>query len=90
MPQIVAPNTTYETCVKGKQHWTPFPKIGKWRETEKLGVVHADLFGPISPASSGQKKYLLCFINDFSRKAWSYFLVEKLETFCHFKFSKQW
>ena len=72
MPQIVASNTTYEACVKGKQHWTPFPEIGKWRETEILilGLVHADLFkyGPISRAWSGQKKYLLCFINDFSRK----------------------
>ena len=29
MPQIVAPNTTWEACMKGRQHRTPFPKIGK-------------------------------------------------------------
>ena len=67
--QIVAPNTTCEACVKGKQRWISFPKMGKWRATKKLGLVHADLCGPISPASSGHKKYLLCFIDDFSRKA---------------------
>ena len=59
--------------------------MGKWRATKKLDLVHADLYGPISPTSSGQKKYLLCFIDDFSRKTWSYFLVEKSETFYHFK-----
>ena len=62
MPQIVAPNTTCETCMKGKQHWTPFLKMGKWRAMEKLGLVHADLCGPISPTSSDHKKYLLCMI----------------------------
>ena len=46
--------------------------MGNWRATEKLGLVYTDLCGPISPASSGQEKYL-CFINGFSRKAWSYF-----------------
>ena len=55
MSHIVAPNTTYEACVKGKQHWTPFSEIGKWRETEKLGLVHADLFGPISPVRVTRK-----------------------------------
>ena len=72
LPQIVPPNTTCEACMKGKQHRTPFPKMGKWKATKKLGLVHADLCGSISPTSSGQKKYL-CLIDEFSRKAWSYF-----------------
>ena len=29
LPQIVAPNTTCEACMKRKQHQTPFPKMGK-------------------------------------------------------------
>jgi len=81
LPQIVAPNTTCEACMKGKQHQIPFPIKNKWRATEKLGLVHAHLCGPITPASSSQKRYFLCFVDDFSRKAWTYFLL----TFYHFK-----
>ena len=79
LPQIIASNTTSEACMKDKQQQTSYPKMGKGRETEKLGLVHAGLCGLISPASSSPKKYLLCFIDNFSRKVWSYFLVEKSE-----------
>ena len=65
--------------MKGKQHWTPFLKMGKWRAMEKFGLVHADLCGPISPTSSDHKKYLLCFIDEFSRKTWSkHFIISNV------------
>ena len=66
LPQIIALNTTYEACMKGKQHQSPFLKMGKWGTTEKLDLVHANLCGPISPTSSDHKKYLCC-IDDFLR-----------------------
>lgn len=44
--------------------------------------------GPITPTSNSHKRYLLCFIDDFSRKAWSYFLTEKSEVFTSFKYFK--
>lgn len=44
-----------------------------------------DICGPITPASDGQKRYVLCFIDDFSRKTWIYFLSEKSEAFHYFK-----
>jgi len=53
--------------------------------TKKLGLVHADLCGPITPALGSQKRYFLCFMDDFSRKAWTYFLLEKSKIFYHFK-----
>jgi hypothetical protein len=46
------------------------------------------LCGPITPISSNLKKYLLCFIDDFNRKASIYFLAEKSETFSMFKVFK--
>jgi len=46
------------------------------------------LCGPITPTSSSLKSYLLCFIDDFSRKASIYFLAEKSETFSMFKVFK--
>lgn len=47
--------------------------------------MHADLCGPINPISNSGKRYLLVFVDDYSRKTWIYFLVEKCETFKIFK-----
>lgn len=85
LPLIVETNVICDACMKGKQHRIPIPKRSHWRATERLQLVHADLCGPITPASSSHKRYLLCFIDDFSRKTWIYFLLEKSETFYHFK-----
>ena len=77
--------------MKGKQHQTPFPKMGKWRATERLGLVHANLRGPISPASNGEKRYLLCFIDDFFKEDMDLFSCRKNQK--HFiisNVSKQW
>lgn len=47
--------------------------------------MHADIFGPIKPASNSDKRYILSFINDFTHKTWIYFLHEKLEAFTMLK-----
>ena len=46
--------------------------------------MHADICGPIKPISNGKKRYLITFIDDFSRKTWVYFLMEKSEAFAVF------
>jgi len=46
------------------------------------------LCGPIIPISNSNKRYLICFIDDFSRKIWVYFLEEKSEAFIIFKYFK--
>jgi transposase InsO family protein len=51
-------------------------------------LIHSDICGPITPASNGNKRYILTFIDDFSRKTWAYILVEKssaLECFKKFR-----
>lgn len=85
LPKIIVSNITCDACMKGKQHRVPIPKRSQWRATERLQLVHADLCGPITPASNSHKRYLLCLIDDFSRKAWIYFLAEKTEVFYLFK-----
>jgi len=47
--------------------------------------VHVDICGPITPISNSKKQYLITFTDDFSRKTWVYFLIEKLEAFAVFK-----
>ena len=75
-------------CLKGKQHRDVIPKKSTWRASSKLELVHADICGPISPVSEGSKRYFICFIDDYSRKAWVYFLAFKSDAFTYFKLFK--
>lgn len=75
-------------CNVGKQQRGKFPKKSKWRASEKLELIHADLCGPITPTSHSGKRYLFVLVDDFSRKVWIYFLVNKSEAFETFKVFK--
>lgn len=54
-----------------------------------LELIHSDIYGPISPSSTSGLRYILCFIDDHSRKAWVYLLEKKSEAFNHFKIFKK-
>ncbi|KAG7553691.1 GAG-pre-integrase domain [Arabidopsis suecica] len=71
-------------CLVGKQHRESVPKKSMWRASRRLQLIHSDLCGPISPASNSDKRYILTFIDDHSRKVWIYFLSHKSETFVSF------
>ena len=47
--------------------------------------VHTDLWGDAPVTSIGGGKYLLTFVDDFSRKVWVYILKFKDETFARFR-----
>ncbi|OIW17186.1 hypothetical protein TanjilG_18141 [Lupinus angustifolius] len=64
-------------------------KTSSWMACKRLQLVHADIYGPIKPDSNSKKRYLISFIDDFSRKIWIYFLCEKSEAFGVFKIFKQ-
>ena len=51
----------------------------------KLELIYSNICGPISPTLNGQKRYLICFIDDFSKKSWVYFLTYKAYVFSVFK-----
>lgn len=85
LPQIEKIDGVCEVCAKGKQHRDTFPKHANWRATEKLQLIHTDLCGPIQPETTREKRYILSFIDDFSRKTWIYFLSLKSEAFTYFK-----
>ena len=58
-------------CRKGIAHET------KCRSDKKLGRVSADLGGRKDVASVGGKHYPMIVKNDFTRRAWMYFLRSK-------------
>nr|DAD39485.1 TPA_asm: hypothetical protein HUJ06_013808 [Nelumbo nucifera] len=85
LPQFEASKIVCTDCMVGKQHRDPIPKKNTWRASSKLQLIHADICGPITPISNRKKRYLISFIDDFSRKVWIYFLVEKSEALVIFK-----
>lgn len=82
---------TKEICavyLTGKQHRESMSKKSSWRASRQLQLVHSDICGPITPISHSGKRYILSFIDDFTRKTWVYFLHEKSEAFATFKIFK--
>lgn len=88
LPQLAVLTTVCKDCMIGKQQRDPFPKKSIWRASQKFQLIHADLCGPITPISNSNKSYTICFIDDFSRKTWVHYLVEKSEAFSMFKYFK--
>lgn len=69
-----------ESCIKGKQARKPFPcNKNKGVVKNKLDLIHSDLVGPMEVASWSGSKYMLTFIDDHTRKIFSYFLKSKEE-----------
>jgi hypothetical protein len=61
------------------------PKKRTTFTTHKLQLIHTDLCGPLPITSRSGNKYILTFIDDFSRKTWLYFLSDKAQTLDCFK-----
>nr|DAD19628.1 TPA_asm: hypothetical protein HUJ06_021091 [Nelumbo nucifera] len=89
LPHLPFTTVVCTNCLNGKQHRNSIPKKSAWRATQKLQLIHADICGPVALTSNCKKKYVLCFIDDFSRKTWVYFLVEKSEALNSFKCFKK-
>jgi hypothetical protein len=85
LPKIIDSKHVCEDCLVGKQHRDSIPKSSNWKSTKRLELVHSDICGPITPASNSGNKYILTFIDDFSRKTWVYFLKNKSSAFEYFK-----
>lgn len=85
LPHVKSPSRLCKDCLVGKQQRDSFPKKSTWRASQILQLVHADICGPIKPISNSKKRYLITFTDDFSRKTWIYFLIEKSEAFAVFR-----
>jgi len=54
----------YENCVYGKQKRVRFFRVGKEKKSEKLELVHTDVWGPSRVSSRGGSHYYVTFLND--------------------------
>lgn len=75
-----------EACALGKQHKAPIPASGEAeRGAGPLALVHTDVVGPMHTPSLGGSRYLLCVVDDHSRKTWMMPMASKGDTATMFK-----
>ncbi|KAM1055282.1 hypothetical protein FF1_028852 [Malus domestica] len=68
LPQLdVRIDTVCAGCQYGKAHQLPYEE-SKFKAKEPLKLVHSDVFRPVKQPSIGGMRYMVTFIDDFSRK----------------------
>ena len=75
---------TCESCPLGKMTKSSFTGKGE-RAQEVLGLVHTDVYGPMTTSARGGYSYFIMFIDDLSRYSYVYLLRHKSESFEVFK-----
>ena len=86
LPVIKATTRICKGRVVGKHPEHKFDREKANRVTSILGMIHSNISGSIPVTSMNGSRYILNFIDDFSRYTWSFFLKKKSEV-CE-KFSK--
>jgi hypothetical protein len=74
-----------ENCVYRKQKRVRFFKVGKEKKSERLELVHTDVWGPTQVSSLGGSHFYVTFIDDATRKTWVYCIRQKSDVFYTFK-----
>ena len=77
--EIDIPNEVCEECVQAKQHKNSFSKDAGSKLKVVLEVIYSDVCRPVQVDSFGGNKYFVTFIDDFSRKLWTYLIKKKSE-----------
>ena len=57
-----------ENCIYGKQKKVRFLRVGKEKKSEKIDLVHTDVWGPSQVSSLGVSHYYVTFIDDAIEK----------------------
>jgi len=86
IPMCVKMSKNCKTCMLNKITRTPFKSV-EWK-SEILELIHSDLCDFHSTPSLGNKKYVITFIDDFSKFCYVYLLHTKDEALNHFKVYK--
>ena len=75
----------YENYVYGKHKRFRFLTVGKQKKSEKLELVHTDVWGPAQVQYLAGSRYYVTFIDDATRKTWVYCIRQKSNVFSTFK-----
>ena len=74
IPSIKFSNGTCKGCIVGKHAKHIYEKGKARRVVQVLVLVHSNFIVPLPTPSYGNSRYVLTFIDDFSRYCWVYFL----------------
>lgn len=85
VPKFVRPESVCTGCLLSKQSRKPFPKQTTFQAKHALELIHADLCGPINPATLASNRYFLLLVDDYSKMIWVYMLSSKDEALEDFK-----
>lgn len=69
-----------DICAMAKMTRLPFPKVSMNKSNSVLDLIHSDVCGPMKTMSPSGKRYILTFIDDYSRFTKVFFLRQKSET----------
>ena len=88
LPSIKFSKGTCKGCIVGKHAKRKYDKGKEIRAIQLLELIHSYLIGPIPTSSYGNARYVLTFIDDFSRYCWVFFLKLKSQVYEIFKYFK--
>jgi hypothetical protein len=74
-----------EHCVYGKQKRVRFLRVGKEEKSERLEILHTNVWGPTQASYLGVSHYYVTFIDDETIKTWVYCIRQKHDVFDTFK-----
>ena len=89
LPTIPRKLKKCDACILGKHSKQPFHDSHS-KAHRKLELIHSDLCGPMPIASANGKKYMMTFIDDYTRMWWIYLLKNKSDAFQTFKNFHAW
>ena len=85
LPQVRIPKSVCDHCMISKQTRASFSNYTPTRANDLLHVVYSDVCGPFEVLSLGGKRFFVSFVDEFSRKMWTYLLKVKSEVFENLK-----
>lgn len=68
-----------EHCIKGKSVQKSYPVISAHCTKQPLDLIHSDVCGPMKTQTPGKNKYIVTFIDDYSRYTMCYLMQNKDE-----------
>jgi hypothetical protein len=89
MPTIPRKLKQCDACILGKHNKQPFHNSTS-RACRRLELIHSYLCDPMSIPFANGNKYIMSFINDYTRMCWVYLLKNKSQDFETFKFFHVW
>ena len=88
IPRIKFSKGTCKGCIIGKHADHKYEKGKEMRDVQVLELINSYIIGLIPTPSYGNSRYVLTFVDEFSRYCWMYFLKQKIQVFETFKVFK--